>query len=296
MKQRKKILIRLLPIIFACASVPDISAQDSVTAEPSLKLQYFAVNNSSQYLIAESRLKTGNKFQALPRQVVNLYMDSVGSGNLVMTGTTDKKGKAKFTIPPALKGVWMGNGTHKFIGILEASAGKEEITEILEITKSRITIDTINEDGVRNIRVQVMYADKDDWIPAKEVEMKLGVKRSTGILPAGENSYTTDSTGTIVAPFTRDSLPGDEHGNFVLAAKVEDNELYGNLLIEKTVQWGVIVKPETGFFDQRTLWSTRFKTPPWLLIMAYAIITGVWSTLIYLAVQIFRIKKLGKQD
>jgi hypothetical protein len=64
------------------------------------------------------------------------------------------------------------------------------------------------------------------------------ISRQASILSAGdEETYTTDSTGTVSAEFKKDSLPGDKQGNIVLAAKVEDNDQYGNLLVEKTVRW-----------------------------------------------------------
>jgi hypothetical protein len=88
-------------------------------------------------------------------------------------------------------------------------------------------------------------------------------------------------------------LPGDQKGTIVLAARVEDNDQYGNLLVEKTVSWGTALRPENNFFDQRTLWSTRFRTPFWLLFMAYSIFIGVWGTIIYLVWQIVKIKKLA---
>ncbi len=88
-------------------------------------------------------------------------------------------------------------------------------------------------------------------------------------------------------------MPGDQNGNLLLVAKVEDNELFGSLIAEKKALWGVATKVDTAFFDQRTLWSTRFRTPYWLLFMAYSIIFGVWGTLIYLIRQVIKIKKLG---
>ena len=47
-------------------------------------------------------------------------------------------------------------------------------------------------------------------------------------------------------------------------------------------------------FDQRKLWATKFRTPLWLLFMAYSIVIGVWGTIIYLVLQIIRIKRIGK--
>jgi hypothetical protein len=77
---------------------------------------------------------------------------------------------------------------------------------------------------------------------------------------------------------------------------VEENDIIGNLSVQKTVAWGVPAKYDNNFFNQRTLWSTRFQTPVWLLLIAYSIILSVWGTLVYLIFQLIKIKKLGKKQ
>lgn len=284
----------ILWIAFFWGTATNVIAQDSSAAEPSVNLRYFINNNSIQYLMVQSGIKVGKKFQPLPRQVVQLYLDSNRAENLITKTYTDENGKAKVIIPPALKDKWNNSPKHNFIAVLEATSLEKEKTTTLEITKAKIVIDTSNNDGTRTVNVKVMFFENNDWVPAKDVEMKVGVDRSGGILSAGDKeTYTTDSTGTVNVEFNKDSLPGDQQGNFVLVAKVEDNDQYGNLLVEKAVPWGVAVTPEKNFFDQRTLWSTRFRTPLWLLFMAYSIVIGVWGTIIYLVLQIVKIKKLG---
>ena len=133
-----------------------------------------------------------------------------------------------------------------------------------------------------------------EWVPAKDVELKIAVKRALGNLPIGdEETYTTDSTGSVTAEFERDSLLGDSKGNFILIARTEDNENFGNLFAEKIVNWG---RPPVidDSFNHRSLWATSTKTPIWLLVLAYSIIAGVWGTIIYLIFQMIRIRRLGK--
>jgi hypothetical protein len=253
-------------------------------------------DNSVQYLMVQTVLKNGKKTQPLPRQVVKLFLDSSAAENLIMKTYTDENGKAKVIIPPPLQDKWKSDPRHIFVGVLEATSIEEERTTTLEITKSKIVIDTSTSDGIHSIHVQVMVFENNEWVGAKDVEMKVGIQRLGGILPAGEEeTYTTDSTGVITVEMKKDSLPGDEKGNIILAVKVEDNELYGNLLSEKIVPWGKVVKHDTSFFQQRTLWTTRFRTPFWLLFMAYSIVIGVWGTIIYLVYQIVKIKKISTQ-
>jgi hypothetical protein len=82
----------------------------------------------------------------------------------------------------------------------------------------------------------------------------------------------------VTAEFKRDSLLGDAKGNFILIARTEDNENFGNLFVEKNVNWGAAPVMDDAF-NHRSLWATRSKTPIWLLGLAVAIIAGVWGTI-----------------
>lgn len=286
-------IILLLPFFFMLLNNKSVAQEDSVKSEEVVKLKYYNENNSLQYLITESMLKTGKKLEPLNNKTFRLYLDSVVAENLIAKVTTDKSGKAKSFLPTTLKQIWDASPVHKFIAVV---SGKEnEAAAELEITKAKIQIDTASAEGVRSITVQVTKYENGEWLPANEVEMKVGIQRLGSILSAGdEPTYTTDSSGTVTVEVTRDSLPGDAKGNIILAAKVEDNDLLGNLLVEKNAAWGVSTTYDNNFFDQRTLWSTRFKTPFWLLFMAYSIVISVWGTLIYLVFQLIKIRKLGK--
>ena len=88
-------------------------------------------------------------------------------------------------------------------------------------------------------------------------------------------------------------MPGDEKGNIILVASVEENDSYGNLAVEKQVPWGKVAATSKHFWH-RTLWSTGNRAPLWLLAMASGIIIGIWGTIIYLVWQILKIRKMGK--
>lgn len=271
-----------------------IAAQgDSVVKEEVVKLHYYNSNNKFQYLLVESLLKAGKKYEPLPSRSVQLFLDSNSTENAIGVVVTNNAGKAIASIPPSLKSVWESSPKHSFLAVMAAK--DEEKTAVLDITKSRIIMDTSSTEEARTISVHVDQFIHDAWVAAPDVEMKIGVKRHGGILSAGEeDTYTTDSTGTVTVEFNKDSLPGDPEGNILLVAKTEDNELFGNLSTEKKVSWGTVTVPDTNFFKQRTLWTTRFRTPYWLLIIAYTIVLGVWGTLIYLVTQLIKIRKLGR--
>ncbi|MEO7984220.1 MAG: hypothetical protein ABI688_09075 [Bacteroidota bacterium] len=297
MKQlkRNKWIALLLPVLFTFINNKVGAQEDTATTAEVVKLNYYNENNNIQYLVVESLLKTGKKTAPLKNKSFRVYLDSVAPGNLVAKLTTDKAGKAKCFLPPILKTEWGAMSSHKFIATAPGKAD-EPVAE-LDIVKAKIQLDTSTADGARSITVEVKKYENGEWIAASEVEMKIGVQRLGSILSAGdEATYTTDSSGSVSVLFLKDSLPGDVRGNFVLAASVEDNDQFGNLSIAKVVPWGAVTKPGKDFFAQRTLWTTRFKTPLWLLFIAYSIVLTVWGTLVYLILQLLKIIRLGKSS
>ena len=64
--------------------------------------------------------------------------------------------------------------------------------------------------------------------------------------------------------------------------------------LKKPVPWGLYVKPVSNF-GERALWAARGKAPVWLMFMAYSIIAAVWGVILYLIVQIIKIRKIGQE-
>ncbi len=278
-------------MIFLCGFNFLVNAQEDSTGKNIVKIQYFNINNGVQYLQIESSFKKNKKNTSQPNKTYDLYLDSSNTNNLIARVKTDLSGKARAFIPVNLRQLWDASSQHTFI----VKEKEEELINDYSITKSKLLIDTINEDGIRSIKATVLKQEDKSWIPAADVELKIGIQRMGGLLSAGdEESYTTDSTGMVTIEMTQAGLPGDEKGNYVIAARVQDNEYYGSLLSERKVNWGTVTKIDTHFFDQRNLWTTRFRAPFWLLFLVYAIAIGVWSTIIYLILQIFKINTLGR--
>jgi hypothetical protein len=286
-------LFIIILFLFGTA-ISNINAQDSVTSTPVLSVRYFLPENKIPYVEVSTKKKSGKKFEPIKSIPVNVYFNEATENNLLGKIVTDINGKGRVALPASFKATWDSLTEFKFIAVSDSSGGVESLSFDVTIKKAILVIDTTSSEGTRTVTAQLKEKKGNEWVPVKDIEMKVGVNRMGGILSAGdEETYTADSTGTVTAEFKKDSLPGDQQGNIVLVAKVEDNDAYGNLLVEKIVPWGIAFTPEKNFFDQRTLWSTRYRTPYWLLFMAYSIVIGVWGTIIFLVLQIIKIKKLG---
>jgi len=275
--------------------------QDSTMKAVSLNLKYFAEENKSIYLLVVAKAKIDSRFRPVEDIVVKVYLDKESPDHFISKVVTNENGLAKVVLPVSLKEIWKKSGNHTFLANSEKNNSFESSQTELNITKTKLIIDTLVEDQTRWIKVTAYASDatadgdNELWQPIKELEIKPGVQRLGGILKVTEeDTYITDSAGVILAQFMDTSLPGDINGSIVLAAKVEEHDLYGTLLVTKPANWGKPTERASNFFDQRTLWSTRFRTPWWLLGIVYAMSLGIWATLILVIRSLVKIIKLGQ--
>ena len=287
-------LFIILLFLFA-TGIGKIQAQDSAAVSPTiLGLRYFLPENKIPYIIVNTKKKVGRKFEAVKNIPVNVYYNEVAENNLLGKIITAGNGEGRIAFPASFKNTWDSITEYKFVAESVPAKGEELLSADLTIKKAILVIDTLADAETRTVTAQLKEKKGNEWVAVKEIEMKLSIKRLLGNLTVGEaETYTSDSTGTASAEFKKDSMPGDEKGNLILVARVEDNDSYGNLVVERSVPWGVKQKAEQNFWH-RTLWSTGNRAPVWLLFLALSIIIGVWGTLIYLVLQIFKIKKLSK--
>ncbi len=287
-----KLVISL--VILLGISIDTIQAQDSVASTTQLSISYFLPANSVPYLEVNTRKKVGRKFEAVKNIPVDIYFNEAGPNNLLGKVITDGIGKGRIGLPPSFKNNWDSLNEFKFLAQSEPLSGQEALSADITIKKAILTVDTTSEDGARMVTGELKEKIGDAWVPVKDIEMKLGIKRMEGNLSVGDkDTYTADSTGVSSAPFIRDSIPGDQKGIITLVAEVDNNDTYGNLVIEKTVNWGKPIAPQKDFFSQRNLWSIGSEAPIWLLFTVLSIALGIWGTIIYLVFQIIKIKKLG---
>ncbi len=295
MKKKNHHKLFLIFLFLFATAVDKIQAQDSAAASPVLlSLRYFLSENKIPYIIVNTKKKVERKFLPVKNIQVNVYFGEVAEENLLGKVVTAVNGEGRVAFPASLKANWDSLDEFKIFAESVPVKSEELLSADITIKKAILVIDTLLVDGVRTVTGLLKEKKGDEWIAVGEIEMKLSIKRLLGNLTVGEaETYTSDSTGTASAAFNKDSMPGDAKGNIILVARVEDNDNYGNLVVERSVPWGKIIQAETNFWH-RTLWSTGNLAPIWLLVIAFAIIIGVWGTIIYLVWQLFKIKKMGK--
>ena len=285
-------------LFFACiivlCSFSAIAQEEKPKPKLLLEIGYHLSNNKIPFVSVYTKSKNERKFLPVPNISVKIYLTQEGDANLLGTVKTNNEGRAIVSFPPSVQALWDTATLFTIVGTTDASKDYRSISSETSATKAKINIDTVLVDGARNILVTVTKKQGKDWVPAKDIETKITVKRSIGNLSVSDaETYTTDSAGQATVEFKRIGIPGDEKGNITLVARTEDNEFVGNLSIEKTVPWGSNFVNQGIDFNRRTLFATRDKAPWWLLFLAGSIFIGVWSVIIYLVRQIIKMRNLG---
>jgi hypothetical protein len=271
------------------------SASDA--KESLLYLRYYVINNEVPYLNVQTKSKVGKAFHPQGKVPVNIYLNNdLDKASLIGRVVTNEQGVATLGLPANLATLWKEKSNPTFYAQADSTSAFGAKSLELMINKSRLDLDTINDDGTRSVRARLYTYENDTVVPMAGVDMRLAVKRLGGDLNIGdEEMYTTDSTGMVQAEFKLTDLPGDKQGHLELVALVDDNDVVGTLENRVRVPWGAATT-YTSNFEERSLFARGSKAPGWLLIMAIGIILGVWSVIIYLIASIIRIKKLGTQQ
>jgi hypothetical protein len=288
--------MKLLRLITALVLLSWIISKPSLGQEPksvlSLNLSYYNKNEKLQFLQATAKAKVDGKFQPVPGLHLQFFIMNETDSNLLGKSISNEKGMATIYIPPSAKAAWMNSETTEFLIKSEPTTAYEGTKATVEVTKSKISIDTGAD---KKIIATLLALKHGQWVPVSGVDMVLAVKRLNADLFVDQSpTHTTDSLGTAVADFSLARLPGDSSGNIVLIAKLEDNDLYGNLTSERAVPWGVPTQYASDF-DKRSLFARQGRSPVWLIFMAYSIGLAVWGVILYLVFQIRKLKKLGNQ-
>jgi hypothetical protein len=258
-----------------------------------IDLAYHQQNDDLPVLKVSAKTKNGRKFESVEGIEINVFFNEETPRGFIGRVKTNYFGVGSLMLPERLKSSWDSLISFTFLATVTSNERFEDQSTEIEISKARIELSMEEEDSVRTIHAKVLALQDSGWTALPETEIKFVVRRlMSDLSAAADESYVTDENGAASAEFNL-TIPGDVNGDIIIGAKIDDHELYGNLVSSKGVKWGVTLVPDNSFAE-RTLWATRNKTPLWLLIFPNIIIVGVWGIIFYLVFQINRIIKLGK--
>lgn len=155
-----------------------------------------------------------------------------------------------------------------------------------------VKLEVFTGTDIKSITASVFSADSLKK-PLTEVDVHFFVKTDFGLMRVGEPSNYTGPDGKVKTVFP-ENITGDAEGKVELVVKIENNFLYNDteVLVEK--KWGKPLVSHEDDFKRRSLWGARDKSPVWLLILANGILVVVWGVILFVIINLFRIKKEGR--
>ncbi|MDP1727600.1 MAG: hypothetical protein Q8M15_12520 [Bacteroidota bacterium] len=134
-------------------------------------------------------------------------------------------------------------------------------------------------------KVQVSSENK----PVAEIAVKLYVQRLYGLLPIGKE-VTTDENGVAIFDFPK-NIPLNSEGKLIVLAKVEDDENYGSFETQGETKWGAQPDLLKLAHSERSISASRGQAPIYFIVASIVIIAGIWGTLLYVVLQVFKLKR-----
>lgn len=225
----------------------------NLTKLSGLKVEFFNTGETEDKKIGEA--VTGSNGTA----VVNIKSEDIAA---------DKEGKLNFKVA--------FSGNDKF----------ESTEEVVAVKRAKLLMTPQAEDSVYTVQLKLVDLSTGMETAVPETNLNVYVKRLFSPLKVGEEAATDENgEASIEIP---NNLPGDANGNISLIAKLEDNEVYGNLETTVNQKWGIAVSDESKSLP-RALWSPD--PPIWMLITFIVMMTLVWGHYLVIIYELFRLRK-----
>ena len=140
-------------------------------------------------------------------------------------------------------------------------------------------------------KIIITKAVDQSGLPIEDLELYFYVKRTFSLLPIGDPFNATDQNGIIEVEFPND-LPGDTEGNLIIVVKIFESDLYNDLTIETTKNWGLPIILEDPKIEKRSLWAAAANAPISLVIVVSSMIIAVWFIICYMLFKLYKISRV----
>jgi hypothetical protein len=159
------------------------------------------------------------------------------------------------------------------------------------------------QDAKEDAKIAVSFSEENDiktitaiavdktGEPIEELELYFYVKRTFSLLPVGDPFNSTDENGMLEVVFPND-LPGDDaKGNVTIVVKIKESDLYNDLSLESTKNWGIPISLDP-LKEKRSLWASSANAPISLITGVSIMIFGIWYIIFYIFFKLYKISKI----
>ena len=262
----------------------DTSKKEAATYSPLIEFVSIQKNDNSVDLKTSVKAKINGTLTKLAGLKIEFTIGADSTAKILGEAITDSKGVAIFTCKPDQ----LTTDKEGKLNFKASFAGKDSIEsaeELVSVKRARLEITPVKEDSLLTVKVKLIDLGTGTETAVPETDLGVFVKRMFSSLKLGEGKTDEAGEATIEIP---NNLPGDAQGNIILLAKLDENEVYGNLEAAVIQPWGTPVSDELKALP-RSLWSTL--PPLWMPITFLILMTAVWGHYIVIIYELFRLRK-----
>ena len=281
------IFLALIGLFLSSAGFQDLYAQTKVKKNKvRLKVNYFKIMDHEVYFKIQAGARVGSDNVNVSNIDLAVINEVDGEEFELGTATTNMKGESKFVLENfnLLK-----PDSSNFYNVTVSFKGNDAFTKAsksISFKDAAIKAELITKDSVNYIKATLI--DKSIDSVMDNMSLTVQAQRLFKPLYIGDEFNVTDENGMIVVPI-EEGIPGID-GNLNLEVVLMDSDDFGTVKAILVAPVGTPIVDESTF-DQRKMWSSRNKTPIFLLIFPNLIILAMWGLIIYLTTNLFKISK-----
>lgn len=275
-----------ISVFFLTISVDNLYAQSAKKNKARLNVQYVKIMNKEIYFDIKASSRIKKKTVLLSDIEISVFNKFDEEKILIGKTVTNKKGESRFKLKSIDQITPDSTNTYHMFFTFKGNDSFKKAKRSVHFKVADIVIDIIKKDSVNFIKAVLTESKSKNLIT--DEALSVFVQRSFKSLGIGKEFNNTDENGSILVA-VENGIPGID-GNLTFEVVLNESDDYGTVKAFATAPVGEIIVTESTF-DERTMWSPRNKTPIFLLIIPNLLIIGIWGSIIYLIINLFKLSK-----
>ena len=168
------------------------------------------------------------------------------------------------------------------------SSDREQVLLELPPIKAKLLASVNEAQGLVDIMAEFEDANAV-YVPLLNAPVSISSKKAFGSMKIGET--VTNDQGRAIYTIPENTM-GDEQGYLSIVVSLSDEYEAAEVILEKALVGSN--KEVPGLIRKGVLWSTNNNVSLWVLISYILAVGGAWMVIIYVIVQIVKIKKYSR--
>jgi hypothetical protein len=281
-----RLIAKFLTLLFVL-TISDMGLAQAKKEKLRLSVKYFKTSDQDAYLNILARFKGENGFENVSNIPVEIFQ-VIEDDSLVSLGTdeTDGNGVSKFVIKNYRQHISDTTATLSYLVTFEGNDAYKSAEQDVSVEDVSLKVEVQKIDSLYYVVARL--SNPLDGTALAEEPLRVRLHRLFRPLTIGEDTNFTDEDGAISVEIPN-NLPGID-GKLTFEVVLDDSDTYGTVIASVESAIGVPIVDQSTF-DERTLWSSRNKTPLFLWIFPNLIIFGIWTVIILSILNLFKIYK-----